>query len=386
MVSSNLPNITQFERINQIDPQMWDACVGEDNPFATHAFLSALEDSHCVHPDNGWLPQHLVLTDDNGRINACTPLYLKSHSYGEYVFDWSWAEAYERAGGRYYPKLLCAIPFTPVSGQRLLTHPDCSTENKKQLLTHLLGHAEKIGVSSLHINFAEKDEWEMMQDLGMSGRIGHQYHWTNHHYDNFDDFLNTLSSRKRKSIRKERKSVFENGIKLTTLSGSEIQEHHWDAFYDFYLDTSGRKWGHPYLNRDFFSLLGQRLGDQTILVLALQDQHIVAGALNLKGKDTLFGRYWGCQEDYRFLHFEACYYQAIDYAIANQLKRVEAGAQGQHKIQRGYLPVETYSAHWIANPSFRNAVDDFLKHDQKVNRLEMQELMKLSPYKSDLQE
>ncbi|WP_229734289.1 GNAT family N-acetyltransferase [Terasakiella brassicae] len=385
MVSSNLPKIAQFERINQIDPQMWDACVGEDNPFATHAFLCALEDSRCVHPDHGWLPQHLVLTDDSGQINACTPLYLKSHSYGEYVFDWSWAEAYERAGGRYYPKLLCAIPFTPVSGQRLLTHADCSTEDKKQLLTHLLAHADKIGVSSLHINFAQKKEWEMMQDLGMLGRIGHQYHWTNHHYENFDDFLNALSSRKRKAIRKERKAVIESGIKLTTLSGPEIQEHHWDAFYDFYLDTSGRKWGHPYLNRDFFSLLGQRLGDQTVLVLALQDQRIVAGALNLKGNDTLFGRYWGCLEDYRFLHFEACYYQAIDYAIANRLKRVEAGAQGQHKIQRGYLPVETYSAHWIANPSFRNAVDDFLEHDKTVNRMEMQELMKLSPYKTDSQ-
>jgi len=381
MVYSNLPDITQFEKINHIPAQDWNCCVGEDNPFATHAFLSALEDSHCVHPDHGWLPQHIVLRDDNNQIKACTPLYLKSHSYGEYVFDWSWADAYERAGGRYYPKLLCAIPFSPVSGQRLLCAPDCTDIERDTLLTQMIAHARKLEVSSLHINFAQPDEWQVMQAQGMSGRIGHQYHWTNHHFTCFDDFLNSLSSRKRKSIRKERKSVQESGVILKTLTGSDIQEDHWDAFFTFYIDTSGRKWGHPYLNRDFFSLLGERLGDQVVLVVAMQENRIVAGALNIKGSNTLFGRYWGCLENFRFLHFEACYYQAIDYAIAHGLKRVEAGAQGQHKIQRGYLPVETYSAHWIANPSFKHAIDDFLDHDKKVNQLEMQELMKLSPYK-----
>jgi len=378
-----LPKIERFEHIQDIPAQDWDACVRADEPFARHAFLSALEESTCVHPQNGWLPQHLVLRGEDGSVRGCAPLYLKSHSYGEYVFDWSWADAYERAGGRYYPKLLSAIPFTPVNGHRLLMHPDANMQDRQKLLAHMIEHAQELGVSSLHINFARKDEWQDMQAKGMLGRIGHQYHWTNHDYNDFDDFLSRLSSRKRKAIRKERKSITESDIQIHVLNGSDIEEHHWDAFYDFYMDTSGRKWGHPYLNRDFFGLIGQKMADTIVLVLAVQGERIVAGALNLKGSETLYGRYWGCLEDYRFLHFEACYYQAIDYAIAHKLKRVEAGAQGQHKIQRGYLPVETYSAHWLRDAGFKRAVQDFLDHDKQVNALEMRELAKLSPYKND---
>jgi len=381
MVFSNLLDLKLFESINDIDAAVWNSCVTANEPFARHEFLSALEDSKCVHPNSGWLAQHLVVYD-NDEIKACTPLYLKSHSYGEYVFDWSWAEAYERAGGRYYPKLQCAIPFTPVTGHRLLCHPTATQEHKEFLLSAMTGLAKGLKVSSLHITFALEDEWQMMEKAGLQTRIGHQYHWNNQNYDGFNDFLDQLSSRKRKSIKKERRSIDENGIEFEILSGSDIQEHHWDAFYAFYIDTSGRKWGHPYLNREFFSLLGERLGDSVVLIIAVIDDRIVAGALNLKGNETLYGRYWGCLEDYRFLHFETCYYQAIDYAIINGLQRVEAGAQGQHKIQRGYLPVKTYSAHWLADEKFAHAVQDFVEHDKRVNQLEMNELAKLSPYKS----
>ncbi|WP_240492846.1 GNAT family N-acetyltransferase [Candidatus Terasakiella magnetica] len=375
-----MSKIEQLEKISEISADEWNSCVGADEPFARHEFLSSLEDSQCVHPQKGWMPQHLVLRDKD-QIKACCPLYLKNHSYGEYVFDWSWAEAYERAGGRYYPKLQCAIPFTPVSGQRIMASPNATNEDKASLLSAMIERAQDLNISSLHITFAEKSEWQLMQQQGLLARTGHQYHWENQNYQNFDDFLAQLSSRKRKTLRKERRAVQESGVAIITLSGDEIKEHHWDAFYQFYMDTSARKWGHPYLNRDFFSLLNQRLGSSVVLVLVLKDEGIVAGALNLKGSETLYGRYWGCVEDYKFLHFETCYYQAIDYAIAHNLKRVEAGAQGQHKIQRGYLPVETYSAHWIADPAFEKAVQDFLDHDMRINSHEMQELAKLSPYK-----
>ncbi|WP_135077623.1 GNAT family N-acetyltransferase [Terasakiella sp. SH-1] len=372
--------VERLDKISDISASDWNQCVGADEPFGRHQFLSALEDSQCVQPKTGWMPQHLVLYDED-KIKACCPLYLKSHSYGEYVFDWSWAEAYERAGGRYYPKLQCAIPFTPVTGQRLMSCPDATAKHTETLLKAMIERAKELQISSLHITFAQKNEWDLIQDHGLLPRTGHQYHWNNQGYVDFDAFLAHLSSRKRKSIRKERKAVLEAGIEFQILNGNTLEAQHWDAFYQFYMDTSGRKWGHPYLNRDFFTLLGERLGKSTILILALKDNRIVAGALNLKGSETLYGRYWGCLEDYKFLHFETCYYQAIEYAITHGLKRVEAGAQGQHKIQRGYLPVETYSAHWVADPGFKTALVDFLDHDRKVNELEMQELSKFSPYK-----
>ncbi|WP_417798243.1 GNAT family N-acetyltransferase [Terasakiella pusilla] len=381
MASSKSLNIDILESIKSISPDVWNNCVGADEPFAKHEFLSALEDSGCTAAKAGWMPQHFVLYDEQGTLFACSPAYLKGHSYGEYVFDWSWADAYERAGGRYYPKLQCAIPFTPVSGHRLLLAPNAPQDCQALLLEAMVARAKELHLSSLHITFTTEQEWKVAQNNGFLGRVGHQYHWDNDGYNSFDDFLDRLSSRKRKSIRKERQAVKDSGIALRCLSGADITENHWDAFYSFYLDTSGRKWGHPYLNRDFFSLLGQRMGDDVVLVLAYQDDTIVAGALNLKGDKTIYGRYWGCREDFRFLHFEACYYQAIDYAITHRLARVEAGAQGQHKIQRGYLPQKTYSSHWIADRGFQRAVEDFLKHDQKVNELEMKELSSLSPYK-----
>jgi uncharacterized protein len=384
MISTNSLKIEILDKISAISADDWNQCVGADEPFARHEFLSAAEDSGCVTAKTGWMPQHLVLRDTGGTVLACTPLYLKSHSYGEYVFDWSWADAYERAGGRYYPKLQCAIPFTPVSGHRILRHPTATDQHVFQLFEAMIDRAKELKISSLHITFCTEKEWDMAERHDFMRRSGHQYHWENLDYHSFDDFLARLSSRKRKSIRKERKAVSQSGIEIKVLTGSDISEIHWDAFYAFYMDTSGRKWGHPYLNRDFFSRLGEHLGDNIVLVLCIKEDRIVAGALNLRGDKTIYGRYWGCLEDYRFLHFEACYYQAIDYAIAHKLMRVEAGAQGEHKIQRGYLPVKTYSAHWIADNGFAKAVKDFLDHDQKINDLEILELSKLSPYKATL--
>jgi uncharacterized protein len=382
---NNAPSIQVevIEDISKINPEDWNACVCADAPFARHEFLSALEDSQCVQPKNGWMAHHLVIKGTDGKIKACAPMYLKGHSYGEYVFDWAWADAYERAGGKYYPKLQSAIPFTPVTGPRFLLHPDASAEDRSALISAMIKRAVDLKVSSLHVTFSTRDEWDLLKDHGFLQRTGHQYHWENKGYSDFNGFLNELSSRKRKTIRKERKTVAESGVKLVTLSGDEIQEHHWDAFFAFYIDTSGRKWGQAYLNREFFSLLGQRMGQDIVLILAQFEDRIVAGALNIKGNKTLYGRYWGCLEDFRFLHFETCYYQAIDYAIAHKLKRVEAGAQGEHKIQRGYLPVETYSAHWIADKGFARAVDDFLEHDKRVNTHQMNELSTLSPYKKE---
>lgn len=373
-----------IDQISDVKADDWDQCVGPDAPFSRHAFLSALEESGSVASKTGWHPQHLLLLDEKDqKLWGCCPAYLKSHSYGEYVFDWSWADAYERAGGNYYPKLQSAIPFTPVTGQRLLLHPDAGIEHQKMLLSALITRAQNLQISSLHITFPTQQEWQLCTDMGLLGRIGHQYHWENQNYADFGGFLDQLTSRKRKTIRKERQAVLNQGIRFEQLTGQNLSQDHWDAFYAFYLDTSGRKMGHSYLNKRFFDLLGQHMADDILLVLARNAQDdIVAGALNIKGSETLYGRYWGCLEDYKFLHFETCYYQAIDFAINQKLKRVEAGAQGHHKIQRGYLPVETYSAHWIADPSFKRAVDDFVQHDQKLNEREMNELATYSPYKT----
>lgn len=375
-------NLTILQNIRDVPATDWNACVEPDNPFARHEFLSALEESGCVNAENGWQPHHFVLSDEELKTPlVCAPTYLKGHSYGEYVFDWSWADAYERAGGRYYPKMQCAIPFTPVSGCRLLSHPHAQEDHKRLILQAMMEQVKELGLSSLHITFSKKDEWDLMQREGLMARTGHQYHWENKGFKTFDDFLALMSSRKRKTIKKERRSMSEGDLSFQVLSGKDILEEHWDRFYEFYLDTSGRKWGHPYLNRTFYSLLGEKMSKNVVLVLALSQDKIVAGALNLKGSETLYGRYWGCREDFKFLHFETCYYQAIDYAIQHKLQRVEAGAQGQHKIQRGYLPVETYSAHYIPHNGFERAVKDFLAHDRKVNDLEMQELSSLSPFK-----
>jgi len=369
--------------INDVAAEAWDACAGRDDPFLSHAFLSALEDSGSVSPQTGWMPRHLaVMGDDKDTITGCAPLYLKSHSYGEFVFDWGWADAYERAGGRYYPKLQVAIPFTPVTGRRMLLAPKANLETIDLLASAMIQLAEQLKVSSAHVTFPTKEEWERLARFGMLTRTGSQYHWQNPGYGCFDDFLARLSSRKRKAIRKERAAVTEQGMVLRTLTGTEIEERHWDAFYGFYRNTSDRKWGNAYLNRTFFLRLGEAMADRVVLVMAEDGQgRPVGGALNLMGKDTLFGRYWGCKERYRFLHFETCYYCAMDFAIAHELKRVEAGAQGEHKIQRGYLPTPTYSAHWIADPQFREAVKRFLASEHMAVEREIQALSAESPFR-----
>lgn len=371
--------------LGEVPAAQWDACAGTDDPFLSHAFLSALEESGSASARSGWLPRHLVVEDRDGTVIAAAPFYLKSHSYGEYVFDWSWADAYERAGGRYYPKLQSAVPFTPVTGRRLLVRPGADAETESELADVLAAAmvtlGESLGVSSVHVNFPTEAEWRRLGDHGLLLRTGQQYHWQNRGYESFDDFLGSLSSRKRKVIRRERRAVADQGIVLSTLTGDAITERHWDAFYGFYHDTSDRKWGSAYLTRAFFSLIGETMAGNVVLVLAEADGRYVGGALNLMGRDTLYGRYWGCAEDYRFLHFEACYYRAIDFAIARGLTWVEAGAQGPHKIQRGYLPRRTYSAHWIADGEFRRVIERYLAEERAAVEHEMEILGQRSPFR-----
>ncbi len=383
MDGSDRLSIKVVDRLSKIRAADWDECAGPDNPFVSHAFLDALEASNSACAETGWLPQHLVLEDGNGNLLGAVPMYLKSHSYGEYVFDHGWAEAYERAGGRYYPKLQVAVPFTPVTGNRLLIRPNAPPDAGSLLVAAMVEVASRAKVSSLHVTFPTKQEYELLGAAGFLQRLGRQFHWENQGYGSFDDFLGALNARKRKQIKRERREANE-GIEIETLNGAEIKARHWDAFFRFYTSTSDKKWGSAYLTREFFDLLGSRLGERVVLVMAKQDGRYVAGALNLMGKDTLYGRNWGCAGDFPFLHFEACYYRAIDFAIARGLKRVEAGAQGAHKIQRGYLPSPTYSAHWIRDPGFRHAVEDFLKRERRAVENEMEELEEgLSPFKRE---
>ena len=346
--------------IADIDGDVWDACAGPENPFVSYAFLSALEESGCVNAQTGWAPYHVVIEGEDGTIRGCMPMYLKSHSQGEYVFDHNWAHAYENAGMKYYPKLQVSVPFSPVTGPRLLAQ---DRQTKLMLLNAAVQFADRLDVSSLHITFPDHEEWKDMGEVGMLLRKDQQFIWNNDSYADFDGFLQALSSRKRKNIRKERIQAVENDITIETLTGPDLTEDHWDAFYQFYVDTSARKWGRPYLNRLFFSLIGERMADKIVLIMAKRDGEYIAGALNMLGKDALFGRNWGCLEDHPCLHFEVCYYRAIDFAIEHKLDRVEAGAQGHHKLSRGYLPQFTYSAHWIADPQFRGAVANYLKEE-----------------------
>jgi len=371
--------------IQAVDTAAWDRCAGPDNPFIGHAFLSALEESGSVSAESGWLPQHLVLETEAGQVLGCVPMYLKTHSYGEYVFDWGWAQAYEEAGGDYYPKLQVSVPFTPATGPRLLVSPDVDRDAVADaLISGLQQVADRHQVSGVHVTFPTEAEWKRFGAAGWLQRTGQQYHWENADYGSFDDFLASLNSRKRKAIKKERRQVAESGVALDVVTGDDLTEAHWDTFFRFYRNTSDRKWGSAYLTREFFSLLGERMGDRVALVVATINGRPVAGALNLIGGDTLYGRNWGCDGHFRFLHFEACYYQAIDFAIARGLKRVEAGAQGQHKVQRGYMPVLTYSAHYIRDPRFRQAIDDFLAREGRMVDWEIQAIAEASPFrKSD---
>ena len=375
--------------IHKVPAAAWDACAGigtpNHNPFVRHAFFSALEDSGSVAAEAGWQPQHMILEDGDGQILACAPLYLKSHSYGEYVFDWGWAEAYQRAGGRYYPKLQCAVPFTPVTGPRLMARPDLDAalryELQQTLLAGMIELAGRLKVASLHVTFPTSAESEVMGEAGLLARLGEQYHWKNEGYAGFEDFLGALASRKRKAIRHERAVANGSGVRISTLTGVDIKAHHWDAFFAFYMNTSDRKWGQAYLTREFFTLLAERMGDTVVLVMGEEDGRPVCGALNLRGGDTLFGRNWGTVVDYPMLHFEVCYYRAIDFAIDQKLAWVEAGAQGQHKVQRGYLPRPTFSSHWIADPGFRSAVARFLEQERAAVAQDIATLTAMGPFR-----
>ena len=372
--------------IRDIEAADWNQCANPQdcsyNPFIDHAFLLSLEESGSVSVKTGWQPCHIALKDGQGAIAAVMPCYLKSHSYGEYVFDHAWARAYERAGGRYYPKLQTAVPFTPVTGPRMLVRPDFSAIQARAYLADAASQAARqFRASSWHVTFATKDEWDTLGGLGLLQRLDTQYHWHNQDYSTFDDFLGALASRKRKAVRKEREQARASGVTLEWITGAGITEAHWDAFYAFYLDTGSRKWGTPYLNRAFFSLIGERMADRILLVMAKRDGAYVAGALNFIGGDTLYGRYWGCLETHNFLHFEACYYQAIDFAIANKLAHVEAGAQGEHKLARGYAPETTYSLHYFADAGLASAVDAYLAQERLAIEREAEALAETLPYK-----
>ena len=364
----------------------WDAVANPDakrfNPFVSYDFLSALESAKCVGPRTGWAPRHLIVEDSAGGIAAAAPCYAKSHSQGEYVFDHSWAEAYTQAGGRYYPKLQIAVPFTPVPGPRLLVKPGPQAAMYEQLLAAgAVELAKQAGLSSIHVTFCDADAQSRLAALGFLRRTGQQFHWQNQSYGTFEQFLETFSSRKRKGVRKERAEALAAGLTIEHLSGNDITEAHWDQFFAFYMDTGHRKWGRPYLNREFFSALGQSMSARCLLVMAKRDGRYIAGALNIIGGDCLYGRYWGATEHHPFLHFEVCYYQAIEWAIAHGIPRVEAGAQGEHKLARGYLPVETYSAHWIADPALRRAVAHYLDQERDAVTEANVELAELGPYR-----
>lgn len=334
-----------------------------DNPFLDHAFFLALEQSGCATGRTGWQPQHILLTGADETPLGLMPLFLKSHSMGEYVFDHGWADAYERAGGNYYPKLQCSVPFTPATAPKLLV-PSGDPAIQAALLSAAQQLADQRKASSVHATFVPEAEADLIAGDGWLKRMDTQFHWFNQGFASFDDFLETLSSRKRKTIRRERRDALADGLTVKWLTGSDLMEHHWDAFYDFYEDTGARKWGRPYLNREFFSHLNQNMADRIVLMLAYDGSTPIAGAINFLGSDRIFGRNWGCTRDVPFLHFELCYYQAIDYAIAHKLAVVEAGAQGEHKLARGYEPTPTYSVHWIAHPGLRHAVADFLEHER----------------------
>ena len=374
--------------LSQVDAADWDSCACPEaanggppiDPFTTHRFLSALEDSGSVGEGTGWHPRHLAAWSGNTLIGVA-PLYVKTHSQGEYVFDWGWADAYERAGGQYYPKLQIAVPFTPATGRRFLARPGFEATAQAALVQGAVQVAADNDLSSVHITFCSEAEAEAGAQMGLLHRVGQQFHWENAGYADFDAFLADLSSRKRKNIRKERATAQGFGGTIRQLTGDQIAPEHWDAFWTFYQNTGARKWGTPYLTRAFFDIAHDTLRDDMLLVLAERDGRPVAGALNLIGRDTLYGRYWGCIEDHPCLHFEACYYQSIDFAIAHGQDRVEAGAQGEHKLARGYLPVTTHSLHWIAEPGFRDAVAQFLTAERNAVDHEIEVLTDFGPFR-----
>ncbi len=376
--------------LSGIDPADWGACAGATgphpvDPFTTYRFLHALEQSGSVGPGTGWQPQYITAHQGDLMIGAA-PLYAKGHSQGEYVFDHNWAHAYEDAGGRYYPKLQIAVPFTPATGRRFLTRDGYDAIGISALIQGAVQIASNDELSSIHTTFCTEAEALAGEEIGLSVRLGQQFHWLNDSYKDFDAFLATLSSRKRKNIRKERAQAQAFGGEIVRYSGDDILPEHWDAFWEFYQDTGQRKWGSPYLTRAFFDRAHETLRDDIVLVLALREGRAVAGALNFIGRDTLYGRYWGCTEHHPCLHFELCYYQAIDIAIERGMARVEAGAQGEHKLARGYLPTPTYSLHWFRDAGFKEAVDKYLVAERNAVDHEIEVLTSYGPFRKDIRE
>jgi uncharacterized protein len=387
--------ITVADAIDQVAAAAWDACAnpapahGSDqetlyNPFVSHDFLSVLEASKSVGGRTGWQPQHVLAHTPDGELVAAAPCYLKSHSRGEYVFDRGWAEAYERAGGSYYPKLQITVPFTPATGRRLLLRAGPQADAIARAVgSGLIELCKLTDTSGVHVTFATEPEVRLLGELGYLQRTDQQFHWENPGFAGFDDFLAALTARKRKTIRRERHDALQNGISVHWLTGSDLTEDVWDAFFEFYMETGSRKWGRPYLTRSFYSLIGDKMRDRIVLVMAKRAGRWIAGAINFIGSHTLFGRHWGAIEHHPFLHFELCYYQAIDYAIAHKLARVEAGAQGEHKISRGYMPTTTYSAHYIADPALRRAIADYLLRERAYIAAAGEELATLGPFRKD---
>lgn len=380
--------ISTAASLSEIDPAEWDACACPEaadggrplDPFTTHRFLLALESSGSVGPGTGWEP-HYLLARAEGRLIGCAPLYAKGHSQGEYVFDHSWAHAYERAGGSYYPKLQIAVPFTPATGRRLLARPGHEDVARSALIEGAVRVASGNDVATVHATFCTEDEADAGEAMGLLHRTGQQFHWIDESYGDFEGFLTSLSSRKRKTIRRERRDAQSAGLTIRHLTGDQIQPHHWDAFWIFYQDTGARKWGQPYLTRAFFERVQESMRNDMLLMLAFDGETPVAGALNFIGRTTLYGRYWGAVREVPFLHFELCYYQAIDWALAHGLTRVEAGAQGEHKLARGYLPHAVHSLHWIADPGFRNAVEEFLQAERRAVDDEIEILTAYGPFR-----
>jgi len=387
-MTENQIDIDLLPSLSSIDAAEWDACACPEaqdgsrplDPFTTHRFLLALEDSGSVGPGTGWQPQYVVARQD-GRVIAVAPMYAKGHSQGEYIFDHNWAHAYERAGGAYYPKLQIAVPFTPATGRRFLIRPGAEIAGLQGLVQGAIQLGEQNGLSSLHVTFCTEAEALAGVDLGLMHRTSQQFHWLNDGYSDFDGFLASLSSRKRKNIRKERVQAQSFGGEIVTLTGDDLQPAHWDAFWRFYQDTGARKWGAPYLTRDFFNQVQTHMREDVALVLAMRDGQAVAGALNFIGAKTLYGRYWGCREHHPCLHFELCYYQAIDLAISRGLDRVEAGAQGDHKLARGYMPTTCHSLHWVRDPGFAHAVEEYLEAERSAVEEDIEILTGYGPFR-----
>jgi len=407
--------ISVAEKICAVEPAEWDACANPHasavngkggagngqqsaapnatpaaeqenyNPFISHAFLAALEQSNSVGARTGWQPRHVLARSADGTLLAAAPCYLKSHSRGEYVFDHGWAEAYARAGGSYYPKLQVSVPFTPATGRRLLLRETAHRETiARALASGLVEICKMCDASGVHVTFAPEAEFRLLGQLGYLQRTDQQFHWENRGFATFDDFLNALTARKRKTIRRERQDALANGISVHWLTGSDLTEEIWDAFFEFYMETGSRKWGRPYLTRPFYSLVGQTMRESIVLIMAKRAGRWIAGAINFAGSHSLFGRHWGAIEQHPFLHFELCYYQAIEYAITHKLPRVEAGAQGEHKIARGYLPTTTYSAHYIADPALRRAIGDYLQRERAYVAAAGAELATYAPFRKNV--